>query len=196
LDLRDFLFRTRGFTPLPFLIAALIWARYHPPLLFAGFAVALLGELLRIHSIRFAGGATRTRQVGAPGLVTDGPYGMVRNPLYLANMLIYTGFGVASGAWFPWLPLAGLIYFGFQYGMIISLEECRLRELFGATYAEYCRRVPRLIPSLFAGIKGVPRYSLREALHEERRTLQSFGIAWLLLLLKLTLLIKNLEFRI
>ena len=67
----------------------------------------------------------------------------------------------------------------------------RLRELFGATYAEYCRRVPRLIPSLFAGIKGVPRYSLREALHEERRTLQSFGIAWLLLLLKLTLLIKN-----
>jgi protein-S-isoprenylcysteine O-methyltransferase Ste14 len=31
---------------------------------------------------------------------------------------------------------------------VVRLEERELRERFGAAYAEYCRRVPRLIPRL------------------------------------------------
>ena len=182
MDLRGFLFRVRGVTPVPFIVAALAAAQFHPQRVALGALLAVAGEMLRLSSLRYAGGATRTRQVGAPALVTDGPYAVVRNPLYLANILIYIGYALASGALFPYLPVAGVIYFSFQYGMIISLEEQTLRGLFGAEFREYCREVPRLCPRLpLKGSRGSPRYSLGEALQEERRTLQSFSLAWGLL---------------
>ncbi len=182
MDLRDTIFRIRGVTPAPFLLAGLIWAKLDPRFLTAGALLCILGELLRINSIRHAGGATRTRDVGAPSLVSSGPYGHVRNPLYLANMLLYTGFSLASGALLPWLPLAVVVFFTFQYGMIISLEEGTLREKFGEAYDEYCRRVPRLWPRLTSGGDSRPApYGLGVALREERSTLFGLCTSWVLL---------------
>jgi len=182
LDLRDLIFRIRGVTPVPFLLATLYGAKFRLTGLIAGAGLAVLGEALRVWAIRHAGGATRTRQVGAQSLVTSGPFGLVRNPLYLANMLLYIGFAVGSGAFFPWLPLAGLLYFTFQYGMIISREEEKLRELFGAQYDQYCRLVPRLYPRLGRwGARGKANYRLADALREERSTLVSLTLSWGLL---------------
>jgi len=183
MDLRDVLFRVRGFTPIPFLLTGLIWAKPHPVLLLIGAILCLAGELLRIASLRHAGGATRTRSVGAPGLVSSGPYAHTRNPLYFANMMLYCGFAFASGALAPYLFVAALLFFSWQYGMIISLEEGTLKKLFGEEYAAYCKSVPRLWPSFSNQGKKIPApYSMMEALREERSTIMGLVLSWALLI--------------
>jgi len=186
MDLRDILFRIRGFTPIPFLVASLIWAKPHCTLIAIGGMIAILGEMLRIYALRHAGGATRTRDVGAPGLVSSGPYAHTRNPLYLANMMLYCGFAVASGALSPYLPAAAFLFFAWQYGMIISLEEGTLKKLFGEEYAAYCKAVPRLWPSFSNQGKKIPApYTLLEALREERSTILGLVFSWALLAIRL-----------
>ncbi len=187
MNIRDAVFRGRSYTPIPFIIIALIWAEYDLKWVIIGVLHALVGEWLRIKSHRYIGGATRTRDVGAPELVTAGPYGRSRNPLYLGNMMIYAGFSIASGAFMPYLPIAVGIFFAFQYGMIISLEEQTLIELFGNPYEEYCRRVPRLLPNPFKLNRNSmpPNKSISDALKLEQRTLQGFVTVWVLLTIRL-----------
>jgi len=184
--LADLLFRIRSFTPIPFIAIALYWAQIRPAFIVIGLLLAILGELLRINSVRYAGGATRTRNVGAPSLVTSGPYARVRNPLYVANMMIYTGFALASGSLFPYLPVVAFMYFYFQYYMIVKLEEKTLDKLFGAEYTDYRRRVPGLFPCLFGvNIRNRPNLRLTEALRNEKSTLIGFTLVWLLLAVRL-----------
>jgi protein-S-isoprenylcysteine O-methyltransferase Ste14 len=167
-------------------LLALYGARFEAVAFYPGAALCIMGELLRIRSVQFAGGSTRTRQVGAPNLITSGPYAMVRNPLYLANMLLYTGFSLASNAWFPWLPLVAFVYFTFQYTMIVSLEEQTLGEIFGEKYDIYCRRVPRLFPRLGSKYtKQPPANRFGIALREERSTLMGLTLSWIVLLIRL-----------
>ncbi len=192
MDLREMFFRFRGYTPIPFLLIALIWAQFDYSIFFIGLLISLSGELLRIKSIQYAGGATRTRQVGAPELVINGPYGQVRNPLYLANMAIYFGYSLASGALFPYLPLVIFIFFTIQYSLIISLEEETLTNIFGDAYKNYCKSTPRLFPSLKSKPYSPPNYSLKTAIHEERSTLNGFILSWILLILRFTIL-QNLK---
>lgn len=90
---------------------------------------------------------------GTPGpwdapryLVAAGPYRWVRNPIYLAALLVIVG-----EAWlFLSLPL--LEYAGaaaiIVHLFVIGYEEPTLRRRFGETYVEYLRTVPRWIPRL------------------------------------------------
>ncbi len=188
MNIRELAFRARGFTPIPFILAALLKAELKVTGFIAGILLSIIGELVRIRSIRYAGGATRTRRVGANDLVASGPFAYTRNPLYLANMLLYTGYALASYSLFPYLPIATLLFFILQYGLIISLEEMTLRKLFGTQYADYCTNVPRLFPrSIRRPNPSHPRYSLREALREERSTLSGLVILWIALVLRLFL---------
>lgn len=149
MDLRKFLFKARGYTPLPIIAIIIYQADMHCVSAIIGFAMALGGELLRLWGVRAAGGRTRTRQVGAKELCTWGPFAHVRNPLYIGNAFIYTGMLLfAGGPYFLPLLLITLIYLVFQYGMIISLEEETLTTIFGRAYAEYEANVPRLLPRL------------------------------------------------
>jgi protein-S-isoprenylcysteine O-methyltransferase Ste14 len=179
------LFKIRSYTPIPFVIAALFYAELKPEYIAVGLLLVICGEMLRLWSNSHAGGATRTRNVGAPSLISSGPYGYVRNPLYLANMLIYTGFSLGSGAIFPWLPIVTFLFFTLQYAMIIMLEESKLVELFGTDYKEYCNHVPRLFP-LFKRRYGETKSGrpFSEALYLERRSIQSLIIVWLLLAIR------------
>ncbi len=187
MNIRDAIFRARSYTPVPFIIIALIWAEYDLKWVVIGALLALVGEWLRIKSHRYIGGATRTRDVGAPKLIIAGPYSRSRNPLYLGNLMIYAGFSIAAGAHMPYLPIAVGIFFAFQYGMIISLEELTLIKLFGKQYEKYCRKVPRLLPNPFKSIrdKTKPKQSISEAMRMERRTLQGFVAVWVLLIIRL-----------
>ncbi len=78
-------------------------------------------------------------------LTTTGPYAYTRNPLYLGSMLIAFGFAVAAHSW--WTALALAILFTLIYWPTIRSEEEFLRGRF-SDFAEYCERVPRLIPRL------------------------------------------------
>jgi protein-S-isoprenylcysteine O-methyltransferase Ste14 len=97
-------------------------------------------------------------------LTQTGPYAYTRNPLYLGSMMIAFGFAVAAASWVILVVLAGL--FGVIYLPTIRSEEQFLREHF-AEFAEYARRVPRLLPRLTAapgeGERG--RFSSERYLH-------------------------------
>jgi protein-S-isoprenylcysteine O-methyltransferase Ste14 len=80
-------------------------------------------------------------------LTRTGPYGYTRNPLYLGSMLIAFGFAGAAGSWVIAVVLA--VLFAAIYVPTIRSEEEFLSEYF-PEFAEYARRVPRLLPRLRA----------------------------------------------
>jgi len=77
-------------------------------------------------------------------LVVEGPYRIVRNPMYWGVGSIVLG----EAAIFHSVALAGLAVV-FAVGVImfvLLIEEPALRQKFGAEYEGYCRQVPRWIP--------------------------------------------------
>lgn len=76
-------------------------------------------------------------------LVTEGPFGITRNPIYLANTLLLIGVGLVSGiTWF--LPLALIAAF-ITKKVAIDREERWLADKFGKRYRDYAKRVRRWI---------------------------------------------------
>ncbi len=148
MDIRRLAFKYRGITPVPLIILLLLVADPSVTSFALGLPLVLIGEALRFWAVAHAGGATRTRRVGAGRLVRSGPYARSRNPIYIGNMLILTGFAMTARIWAPWLQLAAVGYFTLQYYLIIRLEEEKLEELFGDEYRRYCSAVPRLLPRL------------------------------------------------
>jgi len=76
-------------------------------------------------------------------LAESGPYAYVRNPLYIGTLAVAAGLVVASRRWELGVLFAAV--FLLIYLPVVELEEQHLRTLFPA-YAEYARRVPRLLP--------------------------------------------------
>jgi protein-S-isoprenylcysteine O-methyltransferase Ste14 len=148
LNLGDILFKARGFTPVPFFLTALIFTDFRQDLAVFGAILIIFGELMRFWGVSYAGGATRTRSVGAPQLVTNGPFAFLRNPLYFGNMFMYMGVSIFSNALLPYLLYATFFFFTFQYYFIIRLEEEKLKELFGEQYLKYMSSVPRMFPRI------------------------------------------------
>ncbi|MCQ4295595.1 isoprenylcysteine carboxylmethyltransferase family protein [Pseudomonas stutzeri] len=85
---------------------------------------------------------TTVNPYGKPArLLEEGPFRFSRNPIYLADSLIYCGIALLWGSLWPWLLLPGLIY-SMQRGVIVH-EERLLTQLFGTDYRAYCGRVRR-----------------------------------------------------
>ncbi len=182
---REFFFKYRSFTPIPLIVAALILARTTWWSLVAGLAIALCGEAVRLWALRYSGSATRTTgRVGADELVTNGPYGHLRNPLYLGNFFLSFGALIMAWPWMPWLLIIHVVLFCIQYYSIITLEEDFLRNKFGTVYADYEAAVPRMIPRWTSWGKGdrVPT-TLHKALRTERNSLQSLTAVTLLIVI-------------
>ncbi|MEX1138465.1 MAG: methyltransferase [Bacteroidota bacterium] len=179
-DIRKKLFQFRSYTPLPFLMAMIVFARPAASTLLAGGVVALLGEAMRFWGVAYAGPLTRvTGSVGAPELITSGPFSHVRNPLYVGNILLYVGFGIMANALAPWLVVATAVYFILQYAGIVSLEEEFLEKEFGAGFEEYRKSVPRFVPR-FVPVHGVQKEHQKPdwpgARRSERRTFQAMAL--------------------
>lgn len=80
---------------------------------------------------------------GSDHLVTDGPFGFTRNPIYLANTMLTLGVGLISGiVWF--LPLALIAAYATQK-LAIEREERHLDLRFGKRFRDYVKRVRRWI---------------------------------------------------
>ena len=77
-------------------------------------------------------------------LVVDGPYAIVRNPLYMFSMLGFIGAGLAFEQ-LTFAPLFAVIFFATHLPTMYA-EERFLREKFGQQFEDYMHRVPRLIP--------------------------------------------------
>ena len=154
--------------------------------LVVGMTIAVLGEIIRIWAVAHAGSATRTTSgAGGDELVMTGPYGHVRNPLYVGNFFLSTGLCIAAWPWMPWMLLITTLLFGFQYTLIIHLEEEYLHKRFSRLYHQYCQHVPRLFPRFSRYQSGQDRIpSFQKALHSERSTLTSFTLVTLFILLR------------
>jgi protein-S-isoprenylcysteine O-methyltransferase Ste14 len=78
-------------------------------------------------------------------IVADGPYRHLRNPLYLGAILQAFGLALLT----PWRGFL-IITFGLTIFILrlTGLEESKLGATQGESYREFCRRVPRLWPSL------------------------------------------------
>lgn len=182
MDFRQFFFKYRGFTPIPLILIVLMVAEPTLPSFLLGLILMVPGELIRIWGVSYAGGATRTRNVGAPRLVTSGPFAYLRNPLYLGNMLMYTGAALIANVWLPWLILVVWVFFGVQYYFIVKLEEEKLEELFGQRYRDYCAQVPRFLPRVSSvDLSNPVPPDLKNALQSEKSTFISFAVILLLL---------------
>ena len=180
MDLSGKIFEYRGYTPIPFILLMLAYARPTCASLVVGFCFALAGEALRLWGVSVAGTETRTTgRVGGTHLFVDGPFGYVRNPLYVGNLTMYLGVGVMSNALAPYLVVGALAFFVVQYSLIVKKEEEYLAETFGEEYGRYVREVPRFLPrfSRYAGEHSFHRGpDLSMGLRSERRTLQAFSV--------------------
>ncbi len=183
---KNFFFKYRSYTPIPIIIAALIFAETSWVSFICGLFIALAGEGLRIQSVRYAGSATRTTgRVGADELVTTGPYGHLRNPLYLGNFLLSVGLLIIAWPLMPWFLIGFILLFYIQYRTIISLEEDFLSEKFKGLYREYKKNVPSFVPRLTTWGSGSRKpTAVKKALRTERNTLQSFSAVLILMTLR------------
>lgn len=185
MSLRALVFASRSYTPIPLLIAILVLADPGVASFIGGGAVAILGESIRLWAVGYAGSATRTRHVGAPTLVTDGPYGYVRNPIYVGNFVLSLGLCIMAWAWMPYMLGVFILLFGVQYALIVSLEEEHLQNTFGETYSRYRAGVPRFLPAWtrFPHASGLP-FDLNAAIRSDRRTFQSITAVTLAIVLR------------
>ncbi len=186
MDIRLKIFELRSYTPIPFIMLMIVYAEPTITTLAVGFVIAVFGEAIRFWGVSIAGSETRTTgAVGATNLITDGPFGYVRNPLYVGNILMYVGCGIMSNALVPWLQIAALVWFIIQYQLIVSREEEHLREAFGEEYQRYIKNVPRFIPraTKYSGEHSFHRKpAFQRGIQSETRTLQAFAVIVLLIL--------------
>tara|TARA_B100000575_G_C22813412_1_gene479019 strand:+ start:36 stop:623 length:588 start_codon:yes stop_codon:yes gene_type:complete len=176
MDLRVFLFKKRSYTPIPIVLVILYFSQLRYPFWAYGAAFIIIGELIRLSAVSYAGGRTRTTKVGANSLCTSGPYSRTRNPLYIGNLFIYSGVVLLSGGIYMFQLLTIVVfYFIFQYKMIISLEEEKLSIIFGQDYSNYKKNVPQIVPLIIpwdseSKLKPTP---ILKTLKIEKRTLQN-----------------------
>lgn len=177
------LFKARGYIPIPFIAAAVIFSNANAISIVLGGLLIAVGEALRIWAVGYAGGRTRATDLGvARDLVTTGPYAYTRNPIYIGDILIALGFAVMSDV--RLLILLAAIWFPLQYHLIARAEEAYLLRELGREYERYMENVPRFLfratPYLY---RSGHDFSLKRALRSERWTLA--GIVSLSILIPL-----------
>ena len=118
--------------------------------------LAVLTMALAIGSVWFISAAVRrlgtqwslaARVLEGHKLITDGPYNVVRNPIYtgMFGMLLATGLAISH-----WIGLLiAVIVFAIGTAVRIHSEEKLLRESFGEKFEAYARKVPAVVPFLF-----------------------------------------------
>ena len=112
-------------------------------------AIAAASVFLVIWSARRLGKqwALAARIVEDHALIQDGPYRLVRNPIYLGMLGMLLATGLVTTQWI--LLLIASVLFGAGTYIRIRIEERLLREAFGTRFEEYARTVPALIPGVY-----------------------------------------------
>lgn len=112
-------------------------------------------------------------------LVTDGPYSIVRHPLYVFSLTGAIGIGLGSE---NVLVLALIIVFYlFYYPFTILAEERKLTNKFGRAYLDYMERTPRFVPKLSL-YKEPGKYQVRTS-NFMRNFLDSLWFIWIFILM-------------
>lgn len=130
------------------------FGRFQIPGTIVSFGLVVLGLAGRGWAAGYAGQHTREARIDAPRLITGGPYAYVRNPIYLASIVL--GFGMVGLVGDPILLLLHLGVCVLLYAGIIPAEEQFLKERFGTEYIGYMEHVPRMWPRMSPWEKAQP----------------------------------------
>ena len=119
------------------------------PLAMSGCLLAVAGVALVLRSRAELGAAWSfvPKADHSTGLVTTGPYRLVRHPIYLGLILLALGQALAFSSWFAGLiVLVGIVpTFAWRAGA----EEALLSRTFGEHFVLYRRQTKLIIPYLF-----------------------------------------------
>ncbi|HET9269881.1 MAG TPA: isoprenylcysteine carboxylmethyltransferase family protein [Vicinamibacterales bacterium] len=110
-------------------IVALVLARPTWSSWYAGLAVAVVGEGIRVWA---AGHLEKSREV-----TTSGPYRWMRHPLYVGSSILALGIVIAARSYL--LGALAVLYLGTTITAAIRSEEAFLRRTFGEAYDRYAR---------------------------------------------------------
>jgi len=188
-EVKALVFKNRGAL---LTIPAALLAAFGKPSAFSitvGLPVAIAGELIRCWAVGYSGVTTRGDVVEAPKLVTAGPYGHVRNPLYVGNFITALGYTIAftgKNSFGAKLALIGgsLGTMAAVYATIVPHEEQFLRSQFGEEFERYSERVPPVVPQLEAMPDGQGEWDPSVIKDAESRTFLTFGAMLAVLALK------------
>ena len=181
IELGEKLYQWRNYTVVPALMVLLLFANPTARTATVGTLLILLGAAIRIYTVAFMTDDPHDT-AGSGELVTTGPFAIVRNPLYIGNMIIT--FGAIFYTGIVWLGFPTLCYFVFQYYCITKYEENSLLGKFGDEYQRYMDRVPAWIPlkTPIADDFPVPP-SISAAFVAEKKSLAAIGMILFLLML-------------
>lgn len=107
-------------------------------MMMSGYALVILGAFGRVYASAFIGG--KKNDV----VVRDGPFSVVRNPLYVFSFIALLGIGLESQMFVATALLAGA--FMLYYPNVVAKEEAFLKHKFGEPYELYLKEVPRWWP--------------------------------------------------
>jgi protein-S-isoprenylcysteine O-methyltransferase Ste14 len=141
-SLRKVLVRSRVLLALA-VVACVVWYM-DPAWLLPGFLVSMLGEAIQLWCFASLDKG-RT-------LACNGPYAMVRNPMYLGRYFIVVGAVMLLGRW--WLIALFTVVYYFYMVNRVKREEEYLRGALGAPYERYLLTVNRFMPG--APLPGNP----------------------------------------
>ena len=111
------------------------------PLIIIGIVFILFGIYLWINAVIVC---KLDDNIRSNKLVTTGVYAYVRNPIYSAVLLVFTGaIIIANNLYLLVLPV---IYWTFLTILMKNTEEKWLLNLYGDEYINYCKKVNRCIP--------------------------------------------------
>jgi protein-S-isoprenylcysteine O-methyltransferase Ste14 len=130
----------------------------------SGAVVVGIGLLLRVWAVHHAGKQGLVF-AGPDALVTTGPYAHMRHPIVLGNFLVGMGTMLLAESGIGLIVIVTLMVLVCR--ITIPFEEDRLRLRFGASYRDYCARVPRFprfTPALLRA--GLERPSWRAVRHD------------------------------
>jgi protein-S-isoprenylcysteine O-methyltransferase Ste14 len=101
-----------------------------------GLSLALVGTLVRLYASGFI---LKNKE-----LAQNGPYALVRHPLYTGNILLVIGFAIAGQP--LWMVPLSLLFFWFYYPPAIEYEDRKLKGIFGQAWVDWSARTPALMP--------------------------------------------------
>ncbi|HEX5006266.1 MAG TPA: isoprenylcysteine carboxylmethyltransferase family protein [Hyphomonadaceae bacterium] len=123
------------------------WSSVPPAVSVAGNVMVIVGFWMIYRVFRANSFASSTVEVSSDQtVISTGPYGIVRHPMYSASLLLFAGIPLALGSWWGLIPASLII--PLLVARLLAEEEFLVRSLAG--YSDYRKRVRwRLLPLIW-----------------------------------------------
>ena len=134
----------------PLIVIVFELALHQGRLIFVPWGVPLLIwgclQYLYVGSYRLPrAGGTAGMDVPPARIITQGPFRLTRNPMYLGHLIFMLGLTLTFWSWLALVIFTGRAYW---FHRRVLHDEVRLEKIFGAEYAAYRAQVKRWIPGL------------------------------------------------